>query len=948
MDTIAFNEFNTTGVLGTDTFETWRQKTNGIIDEVAQFDSVYATKNQVVTLSDTQTITGSKTFSNGLTITGNGGIVPLTTNSASELVLTNNVLIDSDKSLSAASLESRSGNVTIAGKTYQWPTLPEDQGAGYVYTNNVGAIEFVSIETIADEVVDFFADASLVATQEITPVGTVIGVKLTPGAASSILDNVWLKCDGSTVIGPPPLGGNPAYPDLYEVLGTQTVPNLNSKVLIGASAPTGFIGATGASGPSYYDVYYYIKAVKDNVTTFSLNSGNGISLSGQNGSPSINIYGGNISLNTGSEFAFNVNKQMSIANASISHTKLQNASTSITTGNISIPLSDTNGHIRGNTPGVSSATGDGLILANKAYVDGRTESKDHKIRALNARGFNSYGVQPTDGCVFVNYDNRVKAYGLNNDNRGRRYGLYDDSDARGHSLPLYDKNVKKVYSDTSNTYIMYDDNRVYSYGLNNTRKSGTVEASANTTYLTGPKIAFGGDQISEVILSYDLNAATAYALTSDGRLWVAGSNQYGQLGLNSTIASTSNSVLPSASFPASDAAAPNGRPITKAWIIGNGQIQTGYVLANDNTLWACGYGQQGQMGRINVRETNRRWVPVLNEVPVSYTGGTTSFSSGVYTSTNPHGLQDYDVIKCGANYFVVKINLNPSDPQNNRKFRLHENDSIELTNNYPASQLASIASWQVHKRMTDIADAAFGGFVNVSPLGVTNKSTFGYLQKTDGTLYAWGYGGEGQLGNGSAVNKSVPTLVPLTSADIKSKKVYTGLDHAVHFVSTTDRLYACGDNSFGQLGLGVNTANQNAFTEISITDLSNAGLPITGNSYTVHKFFSTGTNCRFCVFQSGTNRKLTAWGANYYNKLGGDNTAASYNKPRNVYVENDNNVADVQTTSINGGNTNIATLIIQDDDQEYGDLHTCGYHHYNVGNAPNATVIPYFTKVKNI
>lgn len=929
---ISFDEFGATGVLGTDTFETWRLKTNGVIEKVSTINSSYASRNDVLLLDNSaQTVLGNKIFSNGITVGGNSGIVSLTVNSSSELLLTNNIVIGSDKTLSANTVISRSGKLTLGGRQYQWPADVSDQNDGYVYHDDEGNIVFKTITEVTAEVAAGVVAATRVAAEEITPIGTVIGIKLA-SAPSTLVNGAWLKCDGSTIA-----DMITSYPLLYAALGNSNVlPDLRTKVLMGASGATGFIGSTGATGPSYYNVNYYIKARADVTVTFSLEGGNGVALLGNGASTSIDIYGGTVSLNAGTEFTFDTNKKLLLANGGVSHKKLTNASTAVTTGQIGIPLRDTNGYVRGNSPGIVGPSDTGSILVNKAYVDNLAGSKDHKIRSLNGKGYNSYSVQPTIGTVIINYDNRVKVFGESDVYRGKRYGEVDE--ARGHTLPIYNKYAKNIYSDRYNTYIKYEDDTVYSYGLNNNRKTGVTTVSANGTYLTSPNLAFGGDQIAEVILSYDSLAETTYAKTLDGRLWVAGGNLYGQLGLGpSAPNSTSTSYLPRVTTPA-------GKTVNKAWLIGGGDKQTGYVLATDGTLWACGYGGYGQMGRVLISASNDTWVPVLNPITSAYLGGLTVYNttSNVFTSTADHGLQDYDIIKSGTNNYVVAY-------LTARTFTLRTNDIITATNNYVADSVATAAaatfggSTQVHKRMSGIANAAFGG---------TGGETFGYIQTTDGTLYAWGYGSFGQLGNGSTAHKSIPTAVSKTSGStIKSQTVYTGLDHTVHFISTSassNHLYACGRNTLGQLGIGQNGGIQSLFEEISVANLSNSGLQITGNDYSVHRFFSSGTDSRFCIFQSGDNKKLTAWGSNPYNKLGTHDNAGFHNAPQNVYVENDANVVDVQTTIIRGENGDLTTLMIQDDSQEYGDLHTCGYHYYNVSGFPSGTVAPYFTKSKNI
>jgi alpha-tubulin suppressor-like RCC1 family protein len=937
---IEFNDFKDGGVSGSETFETWRQKTNGIIQKVGIIDSTYAVRSATLLLDSThQNVGQNKTF-NGVRIDGNGGTVPITANSQSELVLTNNVVVGDDKTVSANSLICRGNTLSIAGKPY---TFPAASGAfeGYAYHNPQGEIVFKDQSEIVTAVINDLAQATtnVVATKNITPIGTVIAIRFPSNGATpdELIDDMWLLCNGDTFL-------QTDYPELFALLGGNTLPNFTGDVLMGAPGATGPLkvvteGATGADASIYTYVWYYIKARPDSVTTFTITSGDGITLNGRNeigqittNSP-INIYGGSVSLNVGNEFAFDSSsKTLLLANGSISHTKLTNANTAITTGATGIVLRDTSGHIRGNTPGISDPSGEGAILTNKAYVDTVAGSKDYKIRSLNGRGFNSYGFQPTYGCVFINHDKRVKVYGHNAPSTGNRYGMMVTFDANGHNLPLFDKDVKKVYSDNYNTYILYNDDTVYSYGFNTRRKTGITSLSATDSgaALTGPREAFGGDSIEEVILSYDIAAETVYALTKDGRLWVAGSNTNGQLGLNiTTPTSTSNTYLPRVSSVF-------GKTIVKAWLIGGGVTQTGYALADDKTLWACGYGLLGQMGRHTLTQSNPVWVPVLNHTSTPYVGGSTSriSTTGVYTSTNDHDLQTYDVIRIGtANYVVNVLTF--------RTFTLHANDLLTSPQSTPLVNFTTATP--VWKRMVDIADAAFGG---------TGANTFAYVQKTDGTLYAWGSNGSGQLGINSIANTSIPTLVPITAGTaVKSSAVYTGLDNTVHFISTTGHLYACGSNAFGLLGINSSAPSVSSFQQITVAHLNVASrLPISNNNYSVYKFFSTGTNSRFCIFESGNDKKLTAWGSNANNKLGADNDAGSYSAPKHVYIENVNNVTDIQTSLlVSAAGGELTTILIGDTNNSgFGDLHTCGYHYYNINNVTHGTVLPYFTKVKNI
>ncbi|XP_046381078.1 protein RCC2-like [Haliotis cracherodii] len=71
---------------------------------------------------------------------------------------------------------------------------------------------------------------------------------------------------------------------------------------------------------------------------------------------------------------------------------------------------------------------------------------------------------------------------------------------------------------------------------------------------------------------------------------------------------------------------------------------------------------------------------------------------------------------------------------------------------------------------------------------------------TEGQVYTWGRNEKGQLGTGDAVRRDVPTIVECLR-DINIISAAVGKNHTL-FLTDKGRVFACGDNKMGQLGLG--------------------------------------------------------------------------------------------------------------------------------------------------
>lgn len=122
----------------------------------------------------------------------------------------------------------------------------------------------------------------------------------------------------------------------------------------------------------------------------------------------------------------------------------------------------------------------------------------------------------------------------------------------------------------------------------------------------------------------------------------------------------------------------------------------------------------------------------------------------------------------------------------------------------------------------------------------------------DGSVFCWGTGQSGQLGNGSLSNSPVPKPVPLPSG--AATQVTAGSSHSC--AATDAGLFCWGNNSVGQLGNG-----QSGGTQALPVPVQGPPLPVADAGLT----YTCGIDA---------NMKLFCWGIGQYGKLGIGTTAS--------------------------------------------------------------------------
>ncbi|MDB5163016.1 MAG: Outer rane autotransporter barrel [Candidatus Saccharibacteria bacterium] len=200
------------------------------------------------------------------------------------------------------------------------------------------------------------------------------------------------------------------------------------------------------------------------------------------------------------------------------------------------------------------------------------------------------------------------------------------------------------------------------------------------------------------------------------------------------------------------------------------------------------------------------------------------------------------------------------------------------------------------------------------------------LVTSDNLAYCWGYGDNGELGNGGYTASLVPVKVLLTGAlEGKTvKSISTGLFHTC-VVASDDKAYCWGSNSSGQLG------NNSTVTARVPVAVSTAGVLANKNIASIE----AGGLITCAVTTDG---QASCWGANYYGQLGNGGVNQS-NTPKAIYMFGV--LSNKTITSISS--TNDHTCLIASDAQVYCWGGPNDYGQYGTGATGTQSEIPVAT-----
>ena len=351
--------------------------------------------------------------------------------------------------------------------------------------------------------------------------------------------------------------------------------------------------------------------------------------------------------------------------------------------------------------------------------------------------------------------------------------------------------LKDLYINDFDILDRYVGNQLWVWGLNNYGQLGTNNTTPGTGISSPVQTVSGGTNWKQVAGG---NRHTA-AIKTDGTLWLWGFNTSGELGDNTTTSRSSPVQTVSAG--------------TNWKQVSSGSFHTA-AIKTDGTLWLWGLNSNGELGTNN---TTNRSSPVqtvsagTNWKQVSmgsfHTAAIkTDGTLWVWGRNNYGQLGDNTVtnrsspvqtISAGTNWKQVSVGYRHTAA-------IKTDGTLWVWGRNAYGQLGD--NTITHKSSPVQTVSGGTNWKQVSCGGNSSGGNHTAAIKTDGTLWLWGFNGQGQLGDSTTTSRSSP--VQTTSGGTNWKQVAGGNLHTAA-IKTDGTLWLWGDNNSGELG--DNTSN---------------------------------------------------------------------------------------------------------------------------------------------
>jgi alpha-tubulin suppressor-like RCC1 family protein len=293
---------------------------------------------------------------------------------------------------------------------------------------------------------------------------------------------------------------------------------------------------------------------------------------------------------------------------------------------------------------------------------------------------------------------------------------------------------------------------VWSWGWNG---EGSIGDNTTTQRATPVQVVgLGGVGTLTNITQIASDEYSTLALKSDGTAWAWGGNGYGELGDNTTTQRRAPVQV----------VGPNGVGFLNSVTTLAASVYTGHALRADGTVWSWGYGANGQLAT-----------------------DTTANSSTPIRAVSPNGLGVFPGARAIVSGYYHTLVLKTDGTVYGFGYNI-EGELGDGTTSHRSVAVQTRGPGGVGV-LEDVLFIAAGGYHSVA-------------LKEDGTVWAWGWNANGQLGDGTQTNRNTPVQVMGLGGNGFLTNIVAIAAGSAHTLALRrdGRVFGWGANSYGGLG----------------------------------------------------------------------------------------------------------------------------------------------------
>ncbi len=499
-------------------------------------------------------------------------------------------------------------------------------------------------------------------------------------------------------------------------------------------------------------------------------------------------------------------------------------------------------------------------------VDEQGTGKLSNIKSISAGANTTYAITTTG---------EMYGWGYNG------YGQLGIGDTANRIKPTKSnlQKIKQIAANEYSTIALTEDGEIYGAGYNTEGELGLGYNQEKVLKWGKVKDPNGKDDISNAT-QIATGRYHIVVLTNNGKVYSAGYNNVYQLADGTT---TYKNVL----APMKDNSDNEMTNIKNIYASG----YCSYVLTNTNEVYAVGYNNYGQQFQNNTA-TNTKLTKIKTDVEITSIAVTTSqeYQAAAYvdtlgriytvgyngngelgnttttSSTIAYNISDGKILTDESLVNIEQGTSSYINPRYESKFTLLNNEvTMNLKYESLDTSIATVSGNKItgvgigttHIRISDDTNKVYGSIkVNVNVQGgiaqpkvVGGENHFAVL-KSDGTVWTYGYNGNGQLGLGDTTNRTEPTKVNIENViDITAGYQYTAI------LKNDGTVWTTGYSGYGTSGIDAKPSKE--FRQVpNLTDV----IEISSGHNTIHALKKDGT--------------VWSWGLSDYGEFG-NNTASS-------------------------------------------------------------------------